>query len=197
MVYLQQNLLRYFFERREVGQDLSMEDYRRLRVPKGMLHPRPEVGQGNLFGLQPSVLCKVAALEECFVHTQLKGMIQGQVVGVDDIGRYVEGNSVSKGVAEILKVRKPRITPNEIGLHLADLFDMQDEIVARLAGDALNAQLIAAEARRAEKAPSPDSMDLYFQGMAWLNKGLTPDSLVRARSFFIARSSPILTTSTR
>ena len=47
----------------------------------------------------------------------------------------------------------------------ADLFDMQDEIVARLAG-ALNAELIAAEARRAEQAPNPDPMDLYFQGMA-------------------------------
>ena len=66
---------------------------------------------------------------------------------------------------------------------LADLFDMQDDIVARLAG-ALNGQLAAAEARRAEKAPTPDSMDLYFQGMAWLNKGLTPDNVARARSFF-------------
>jgi len=34
---------------------------------------------------------------------------------------------------------------------LADLFDMQDEIVARLA-NALNGQLLAAEARRAEQA---------------------------------------------
>jgi TolB-like protein len=66
---------------------------------------------------------------------------------------------------------------------LADLFDMQDEIVARLAG-ALNAQLVAAEARRAEQAPNPDSMDLYFQGLAWLHKGPTPDHLARARHFF-------------
>jgi TolB-like protein len=66
---------------------------------------------------------------------------------------------------------------------LADLFDMQDEIVARLAG-ALNGQLAAAEARRAEKAPTADSMDLYFQGMAWLNKGPTPDNVAQARSFF-------------
>ena len=66
---------------------------------------------------------------------------------------------------------------------LADLFDMQDEIVARLAG-ALNAQLAAAEARRAEKAPTPNSMDLYFQAMAWLNKGPTPDNVAQARSFF-------------
>jgi TolB-like protein/class 3 adenylate cyclase len=66
---------------------------------------------------------------------------------------------------------------------LADLFDMQDEIVSRLA-NALNAQLVAVEARRAEKAPNPDSMDLYFQGLAWFNKGLTPDHVARARSFF-------------
>jgi TolB-like protein/Flp pilus assembly protein TadD len=66
---------------------------------------------------------------------------------------------------------------------LADLFDMQDEIVSRLA-NALNAQLVAVEARRAEKAPNPDSMDLYFQGLAWFNKGLTPDHVARARSFY-------------
>jgi hypothetical protein len=51
---------------------------------------------------------------------------------------------------------------------LADLFDMQDEIVARLAR-ALNTQLIAAEARRAAQAPNPDPMDHWFQGMAAIN----------------------------
>ena len=67
----------------------------------------------------------------------------------------------------------------ETGVHLwaerfdklvADLFEMQDEIVGRLANQ-LGTQLIAAEARRAERAPNPNSMDLYFQGMAWVNKG--------------------------
>jgi tetratricopeptide (TPR) repeat protein len=66
---------------------------------------------------------------------------------------------------------------------LADLFDMQDEIVARLA-NALNGQLAAAEARRAEQTPTPDSMDLHFQGLAWFNKGATPDNVAQARSFF-------------
>src|SRR5258708_3039605 len=66
---------------------------------------------------------------------------------------------------------------------VADLFDMQDEIVARLS-NALSTQLITAEARRAERAPRPDSMDLYFQGMAWFNKGLTPDYLSRAENYF-------------
>jgi tetratricopeptide (TPR) repeat protein len=66
---------------------------------------------------------------------------------------------------------------------LADLFDMQDEIVARLA-NALSAQLFAAEARRAERAPNPDSMDLTFQGRAWYNKGITPDNLAEARLLY-------------
>ena len=66
---------------------------------------------------------------------------------------------------------------------LADLFDMQDEIVARLAG-ALNTELIAAEARRAEQSPNPDSIDLCFQGWAWWNKGVTADNLAEARRLF-------------
>jgi TolB-like protein/class 3 adenylate cyclase/Flp pilus assembly protein TadD len=66
---------------------------------------------------------------------------------------------------------------------LTDLLDMQDEIVARIA-NTLNAQLVSVEARRAEQAPAPDSVDLYFQGMAWINKGVTPESMTRARGFF-------------
>ena len=65
---------------------------------------------------------------------------------------------------------------------LTDRFDMQDEIVARLAL-ALNAQL-AAEARRAEQASNPDSMDLYFQGMAWINKGHAPENVAKAHRCF-------------
>jgi TolB-like protein/class 3 adenylate cyclase len=66
---------------------------------------------------------------------------------------------------------------------LADLFDMQDEIVARLA-NALSAQLSAAEARHAERKPNPDATDLFFQGLAWVHKGLTPDTLAEARRLF-------------
>ena len=66
---------------------------------------------------------------------------------------------------------------------LADLFDLQDEIVAHLS-NALSVQLPAAEARRAERAPNPDSMDLCFQGWSWLNRGITPGNLVEARRMF-------------
>ena len=60
---------------------------------------------------------------------------------------------------------------------------MQDEIAARLAST-LNAQLSAAEARRAEQAPNPNSVDLYFQGLARAHEGTAPDNLAQARSFF-------------
>ncbi len=67
---------------------------------------------------------------------------------------------------------------------VADLFDMQDEIVTRLARS-LNWRLIEAEARRAERSLHPNSMDLYFQGMACLNKGgLALENLTRAQGFF-------------
>ena len=104
--------------------------------------------------------------------------------------RYVLEGSVQRG-GNRMRVNVQLIDA-ETGNHLwaerfdkplADLFDMQDEIVARLAG-ALNAQLVAAEARRAEQAPNPNSMDLYFQGLAWFNKGITRDNLAQAQSFF-------------
>ena len=53
---------------------------------------------------------------------------------------------------------------------VADLFDMQDEIVARLA-NALNAQLIIAEARRAERAPNSDSHGPLFSGNERVQQG--------------------------
>jgi tetratricopeptide (TPR) repeat protein len=64
-----------------------------------------------------------------------------------------------------------------------DLFDMQDEIVSRLA-NTLNSELIAVEARRVERSPHPDATDFCFQGTAWLNKGRNPEHLEQGRRFF-------------
>jgi TolB-like protein/class 3 adenylate cyclase/tetratricopeptide (TPR) repeat protein len=113
-----------------------------------------------------------------------------KTVGRELNARYVMEGSVQRG-GNRMRINVQLIDA-ETGNHLwaerfdkplADLFDMQDEIVARLAG-ALNTELVAAEARRAEEAPSPDSMDLYFQGSAWLNKGYTPGNVAQARGFF-------------
>jgi TolB-like protein/class 3 adenylate cyclase len=66
---------------------------------------------------------------------------------------------------------------------IADLFDVQDEIVSRLA-NTLGAQLTEEEARRSERSLHPNSMDLYFQGRASWNKGWTPEYMAQARGFF-------------
>jgi TolB-like protein len=85
-----------------------------------------------------------------------------------------------------------QLVDTETGNHLwaerfdktvADLFDVQDEIVSRLA-NTLTSQLVEVEAQRAERAPHPDATDLYFQGWAFANKGITPEYMTKARSFF-------------
>jgi tetratricopeptide (TPR) repeat protein len=63
---------------------------------------------------------------------------------------------------------------------VADLFDMQDEIVSRLA-NALGRELVRAEARRAERKSNPDSMDHYFLGQAMAHSGQTVAILDKAR----------------
>jgi TolB-like protein/class 3 adenylate cyclase len=120
---------------------------------------------------------------------------KGKAVDVKKLGRelnirYVLEGSVQRG-GNRLRVNVQLIDA-ETGNHLwaerfdkpvVDLFDMQDEIVSRLA-NALDAQLIAAEARRAEGLLHPNSMDLYFQGRACWNKGLTPEYMSQARGYF-------------
>jgi TolB-like protein/class 3 adenylate cyclase len=66
---------------------------------------------------------------------------------------------------------------------VTDLFDMQDEIVSRLA-NALDAQLVEAEAQRAGRALHPDATDLYFQGKARWNKGASPEYMSQAKGYF-------------
>jgi TolB-like protein/class 3 adenylate cyclase len=104
--------------------------------------------------------------------------------------RYVLEGSVQRGDKR-MRVNV-QLVDAETGSHLwaerfdkplADLFDMQDEIVGRLA-NALSAQLAAVEARYAEQAPNPDSMDLFFQGLSWVHRGRTPNHVAQARGFF-------------
>jgi TolB-like protein/class 3 adenylate cyclase len=120
---------------------------------------------------------------------------KGKAFDVKQIGRelkvrYLLEGSVQRG-GNRLRVNVQLIDA-ETGNHLwaerfdkpvADLFDMQDEIVSRLA-NTLDAQLIAAEARRAEGLLHPNSMDLHFQGRACWNKGLTPEYMLQARGYF-------------
>jgi TolB-like protein len=88
--------------------------------------------------------------------------------------RYVLEGSVQRS-GNRLRVNVQLIDA-ETGTHLwaerfdkpvADLFEMQDEIVARLANE-LGTQLVAAEARRAERAPNPNSTDLLLSRFSFV-----------------------------
>jgi TolB-like protein len=117
-------------------------------------------------------------------HVDLKQI--GRELGV----RYVLEGSVQRS-GNRMRVNAQLIdaeTANQLWAErydkpVADLFDMQDEIVARLAGQ-LDTQLFAAEARRADRAPNPNSLDLYFQGMACVAKGNTLEYFSQASGYF-------------
>ena len=147
-------------------------------------------------GVTESLTTDLSRISGAFVIARNTAFtFKGKAVDVKKLGRelnvrYVLEGSVQRG-GNRLRVNVQLIDA-ETGNHLwaerfdkpvADLFDMQDEIVSRLA-NTLDAQLIAAEARRAEHSLHPDATDLVFQGRAWLNKGLTPEYMAQARGFF-------------
>jgi TolB-like protein/class 3 adenylate cyclase len=120
---------------------------------------------------------------------------KGKAVDLKRVGRELSVRYVLEGSVQRSGNRlrvNVQLIDSETGNHLwaerfdkpiADLFDMQDEIVSRLA-NTLDAQLIAAEARRAERSLHPDAMELNFRGIACLHKGLTNEHLAQARDLF-------------
>jgi TolB-like protein/Tfp pilus assembly protein PilF len=121
---------------------------------------------------------------------------KGKKVDIREIGRelkvrYALEGSVQRSASRFrLNVQltdtetRAQVWAERFDKPAADLLDMQDEIVSRLA-NTLNAELIKAEARRAERSLQPDAMDLYFQGRAIQNKGITPAVMAQAMGFFV------------
>ena len=70
---------------------------------------------------------------------------------------------------------------------VADLFKLQDQVVARLA-NSLGYELVRAEAEAGAHSKNPDSVDLDMRGRAalnqWAEQPPTKDSLVAVRSWF-------------
>jgi len=147
-------------------------------------------------GVTESLTTDLSRINGAFVIARNTAFtFKGKAVDIKKLGRelnvrYVLEGSMQRG-GNRLRVNV-QLVDAETGNHLwaerfdkpvADLFDMQDEIVSRLA-NTLNAELIAAEARRAARSSHPDAMDLVFQGRSWFSKGPTPDHMAQARSFF-------------
>ena len=120
---------------------------------------------------------------------------KGKAVALKQIGhelnvRYVlegsvqrSGNRMRVNVQLVDAETSNHLWAERFDKPVADLFDMQDEIVARLANQ-LSTELLSAEARRSERTQSPDSFDFLFQGLAWHNKGPTSENLSQAGGFF-------------
>jgi TolB-like protein/class 3 adenylate cyclase len=120
---------------------------------------------------------------------------KGKAADLRQIGRELNVRYVLEGSVQRRGDRmrvNAQLIAAETGSHLwaerfdkpvADLFEAQDEIVARLARQ-LDATLIAAEARRAERTPHPNSTDLLFQGLAWFHKGQTLRNVEQALGYF-------------
>jgi TolB-like protein/class 3 adenylate cyclase len=166
-------------------------------LPFGNLGGDPEQ-EYFVDGVTESLTTDLSRIDGSFVIARNTAFsYKGKPYNVKQIGlelnvRYVLEGSVQRG-GNRLRVNVQLIGA-EIGDHLwaerfdrpvTDLFDMQDEIVGRLA-NALNAQLIAAEARRAESAANPNVLDLCFRAWAMFNRGVSPETLREAERLFTA-----------
>jgi adenylate cyclase len=123
-------------------------------------------------------------------------------------GKSVDAKQISKelGVRYVLegsvqrdqnRVRvNAQLIDGDTGAHLwadrfqedvADLFKLQDDVVARLA-NALSYELVRAEAETAARSRNPDSIDLDMRGRAavlqWAQQPPTNDDLVAVRALF-------------
>jgi TolB-like protein/class 3 adenylate cyclase len=147
-------------------------------------------------GVTESLTTDLSRISGAFVISRNTAFtFKGKALDVRKLGRELNIRYVLEGSVQQSGNRlrvNVQLVDAETGNHLwaerfdkpiADLFDMQDEIVSRLA-NALDAELIAAEARRAEHSVHPDAMDLVFQGRSCFNRGLIPDYMTQARRFF-------------
>jgi len=108
--------------------------------------------------------------------------------------RYVLEGSVQRDGTRVRV--NAQLIDGETGAHLwadrfqedvADLFKLQDDVVARLA-NALSHELIRAEAETAARSKSPDSIDLVMRGrgaiLHWAQQPPTNDDILAVRALF-------------
>jgi TolB-like protein len=147
-------------------------------------------------GVTESLTTDLSRIRGSFVigrHTAFT--FKGKAVDLKQIGRnlnvrYVLEGSIRRGQNRIrVNVQlvdaetRTHLWTDQFDKPITDLFEMQDEVTARIA-TALNAPLIEAEARRGERSLHPDALDLFFQGQNFLNRGPTPKYVALARQFF-------------
>jgi TolB-like protein/class 3 adenylate cyclase/Flp pilus assembly protein TadD len=191
----------------EVGQPVESKPTRSVSVPERHEPPRfsivvlPFANLGSdpeqdyfVDGITESLTTDLSRISGAFVIGRSTAFTyKGKAADVKQIGRELNVRYVMEGSVHRRGDRmrvNVQLVDAEDGNHLwaerfdkpvADLFDMQDEIVSRL-GSQLTVELVRVEALRSERTPNPDSLDLVFQGSSWWYKGRTLENLTRARA---------------
>jgi adenylate cyclase len=149
-------------------------------------------------GVTENLTTELSRLHNSFVIARntaftFKGKnVDAKAIGKELGVRYVLEGSVQRD-ANRVRVNAQLIDA-ESGAHLwadrfdedvADLFKLQDEVVARLAR-ALQVELVNAEAQRSlhDRPRNPDAIDLTMRGSALLNQPLTKANRFEARDLF-------------
>ncbi|MBV8443347.1 MAG: adenylate cyclase, partial [Hyphomicrobiales bacterium] len=150
-------------------------------------------------GITDNITTDLARMRNSFVIAHETALtFKGKGVDAREIGkelgvRYVLEGSVQR---EQSRVRvNAQLIDADTGAHLwadrfdedaADLFKLQDQVVARLANP-LGWELMKAEAEKGARSESPDAVDLTMRGMFMLEQGAlspTKDNVNAARALF-------------
>ena len=148
-------------------------------------------------GITENLTTDLSRIHDSFVIARNTAFAyKGKPIDAKEIGkelgvRYVLEGSVQRDQNRVRV--NAQLIDTESGAHLwaerfeedmADLFKLQDQIVARLA-NTLNAALIKAEAARGARSTNPDANDLVMRGLALMNEpNLQPNKNNAARAFF-------------
>jgi len=149
-------------------------------------------------GVTESLTTDLSRIPESFVIARNTAFTyKGKPVDVKQIGRELGVNYVVEGSVQRAGNRlrwNVQLIDAKTGAHLwadrfdreqSDLFEMQDEVIARLART-LDVELTAVLARGAAPsgAENPDALDFVFRGRAALNRGLTLEAQTEAQRQF-------------
>ena len=151
-------------------------------------------------GVTENLTTDLSRIRDSFVIARNTAFtFKGKTVDAKEIGkelgvRYVLEGSVQRDRTACASTRSS--STRESGAHLwadrfeedvADLFKLQDQVVARLA-NALGYELVKAEAEAGARSKNPDAIDLDMRGWAamcqWAQQPPTKDNIVAVRALF-------------
>jgi TolB-like protein/Flp pilus assembly protein TadD len=209
-------LARWLWEHEQAGPSApAVEASTVSRAPPGQICDRPRLslvvlpfinfGGGPdqdyfVDGITESLTTDISSIPGIFVIARNTAFsYRGTSVDARQIGRELGVRYVMEGSVQSSASRfrvNAQLIDAETGAHIwaerfdkarADLFDVQDEVTARLAR-MVDVELVAAESRRAERERpnNMDSIDLAMRGWAIFHRQLSPEGLRESRAMFEA-----------